>query len=220
MKSFPLKRAAAALGLLAASASPAFAATVNSGDVAWMLTSTVLVLLMTVPGLALFYGGLVRTKNMLSVMTQMFAIACVLMIMWFAFGYSLAFTGNSSAALKPYVGGLSKMFLSGVTTSSLAATFSNGIYIPELVFVAFQMTFAVITPLLIIGAFVERTKFTAVLAFCVLWSIFAYYPMAIWSGIGAVRISLAMPLPPLRLPRRSSPPQPIQPCLTLPARHW
>jgi ammonium transporter, Amt family len=187
MKFPSLKRAALAAGLMVASASPAFAATtVNSGDVAWMLTATVLVLLMTVPGLALFYGGLVRTKNMLSVMTQMFAIACVLMIMWFAFGYSLAFTANSSAALNPYVGGLSKMFLNGVTTSSLAATFSNGIYIPELLFVTFQMTFAVITPLLIIGAFVERTKFTAVLAFCVLWSIFAYYPMAhmvwYWGG--------------------------------------
>jgi ammonium transporter, Amt family len=187
MTSSSLKRAAMATALLAASASPALAAqTVNSGDVAWMLTSTVLVLLMTVPGLALFYGGLVRSKNMLSVMTQCFAIAAALMIAWIAYGYSLSFTANGSEALNPYVGGFSKAFLSGVTTTSLAATFSNGIYIPELVFVAFQMTFAAITPLLIIGALVERVKFSALLIFCLLWSIFAYYPMAhmvwYWGG--------------------------------------
>ncbi len=176
-----------ASGLLALSATSAFAAeTPGDGNTAWMLTSTVLVLLMTVPGLALFYGGLVRTKNMLSVMTQCFAIGAVLMIAWVIYGYSMAFTGNSSAALNPYVGGLAKAFLAGVTPSSMAATFSNGIYIPELVFVAFQMTFAVITPLLIIGAIVERTKFSALLVFCVLWSIFAYYPIAhmvwYWGG--------------------------------------
>jgi ammonium transporter, Amt family len=187
MTSSILKRAGLAAAVMAASASPALAApTVNSGDVAWMMTSTVLVLLMTVPGLALFYGGLVRTKNMLSVMTQCFAIAAVLMIAWVAYGYSLSFTANGSEALNPYVGGLSKMFLNGVTTSSLAATFSNGIYIPELVFVAFQMTFAAITPLLIIGALVERVKFSALLIFCLLWSLFAYYPMAhmvwYWGG--------------------------------------
>jgi ammonium transporter, Amt family len=186
MTSSTLKRAAFALVLTAAGVSPAAAATVNSGDVAWMMTSTVLVLLMTVPGLALFYGGLVRTKNMLSVMTQCFAIAALLMIAWVVYGYSLAFTANGSEALNPYIGGLSKAFLSGVTTSSLAATFSNGIYIPELVFVAFQMTFAAITPLLIIGALVERVKFSALVVFCLLWSLFAYYPMAhmvwYWGG--------------------------------------
>jgi Amt family ammonium transporter len=181
-----LSAAAAATGALALAAAPAHAATVNSGDVAWMMTSSLLVLMMSLPGLALFYGGLVRTKNMLSVMTQCFAIGSVMMLAWIAYGYSLAFTANGSEALNPYVGGLSKMFLSGVTYSSIAATFSNGIYIPEYVFIAFQMTFAVITPLLIIGALVERVKFSALLIFCILWSILAYYPMAhmvwYWGG--------------------------------------
>ncbi|MCU0831814.1 MAG: ammonium transporter [Rhizobiaceae bacterium] len=181
-----LSAAAAATGALALAAAPAHAATVNSGDVAWMMTSSLLVLMMSLPGLALFYGGLVRTKNMLSVMTQCFAIGSVMMLAWIAYGYSLAFTANGSEALNPYVGGLSKMFLSGVDYSSIAATFSNGIYIPEYAFIAFQMTFAVITPLLIIGALVERVKFSALLIFCILWSILAYYPMAhmvwYWGG--------------------------------------
>jgi Amt family ammonium transporter len=180
------KSAALGAAIAAAMASPAFAATMNPGDTAWMMTSTILVLMMSLPGLALFYGGLVRTKNMLSVLTQCFAVGAVMILAWVVYGYSLAFTGNANAALNPYVGGLSKMFLSGVTYSSQAATFSNGIYIPELAFVAFQMTFAVITPLLIIGALVERVKFTSLLVFCVLWSIFAYYPMAhmvwYWGG--------------------------------------
>jgi ammonium transporter, Amt family len=187
MMSLYLKRVAAVTGMLALSASPALAAqTVNSGDVAWMLTSTVLVLLMTVPGLALFYGGLVRSKNMLSVMTQCFAIGSVLMLAWVAYGYSLAFTGNGSEALNPYVGGFSKALFAGITPGSLAATFSNGIYIPELLFATFQMTFAVITPLLIIGAIVERVKFSSLLIFCLLWSLLSYYPMAhmvwYWGG--------------------------------------
>jgi ammonium transporter, Amt family len=185
---FPtLKRAAAVAGLLALSASSAFAAeTSGDGNTAWMMTSTLLVLLMSLPGLALFYGGLVRTKNMLSVMTQCFAIGSVMMIAWVAYGYSLAFTANGSESLNPYIGGLSKAFLAGVTPASMAATFSNGIYIPEMVFIAFQMTFAVITPLLIVGALVERVKFSALLVFCILWSILAYYPMAhmvwYWGG--------------------------------------
>ncbi len=187
MTSLFLKRASLAVGLFALSASAALAAeTSGDGNTAWMMTSTVLVLLMTLPGLALFYGGLVRTKNMLSVMTQCFAIGAVMMLAWVAYGYSLAFTGNSSAGLNMYIGGLSKAFLSGVDYTKTVATFSNGVYIPEYVFIAFQMTFAVITPLLIIGALVERVKFSSLLVFCVLWSIFAYYPMAhmvwYWGG--------------------------------------
>lgn len=187
MTSFLLKRASLATGLFVLSASAALAAeTSGDGNTAWMMTSTVLVLLMTLPGLALFYGGLVRTKNMLSVMTQCFAIASVLMLAWVAYGYSLSFTGNASAGLNTYVGGLSKAFLLGVDYTKMAATFSNGIYIPEFVFIAFQMTFAAITPLLIIGALVERVKFSSLLVFCILWSIFSYYPMAhmvwYWGG--------------------------------------
>jgi ammonium transporter, Amt family len=181
------KRAVAAAAAFAAfSATPALAATTNPGDTAWMMTSTVLVLLMSLPGLALFYGGLVRSKNMLSVMTQCFAIAAVMMLAWVIYGYSLAFTGNASASLNPYIGGLGKAFLAGVDYTSIAATFSNGIYIPEYVFIVFQMTFAVITPLLIIGALVERVKFSSLLVFCILWSVFSYYPMAhmvwYWGG--------------------------------------
>ncbi len=200
MTSFFLKRARSvtslatslAVGLSALSlsglgTSAALAAeTSGDGNTAWMMTSTVLVLLMSLPGLALFYGGLVRSKNMLSVMTQCFAIGSVMMIAWIAYGYSLAFTGNASASLNPYVGGLSKAFLAGVDYTKMAATFSNGIYIPEYVFIAFQMTFAVITPLLIIGALVERVKFSSLLVFCILWSLFSYYPMAhmvwYWGG--------------------------------------
>ena len=187
MTSFLMKRAGMTAGLLGLSASAAMAAeTSGDGNTAWMMTSTVLVLLMSLPGLALFYGGLVRTKNMLSVMTQCFAIGAVMMLAWVAYGYSLAFTGNASAGLNTYVGGLSKAFLLGVDYTKMAATFSNGIYIPEYVFIAFQMTFAVITPLLIVGALVERVKFSSLLVFCILWSIFAYYPMAhmvwYWGG--------------------------------------
>jgi ammonium transporter, Amt family len=192
MQSLFKGRNLAAAGLAGAlpalfAASPASAAiTFNQGDLAWMMTSTILVLLMTLPGLALFYGGLVRSKNMLSVMTQCFAIAAVLMLAWVIYGYSLAFTGNPSEGLNPYVGGLSKAFLAGVTPASPAATFSNGVYIPEMTFIVFQMTFAAITPLLIIGALVERVKFSALLIFCLLWSLFSYYPMAhmvwYWGG--------------------------------------
>jgi Amt family ammonium transporter len=161
------------------------APTANKGDTAWMLVATALVTLMTIPGLALFYGGLVRTKNMLSVLMQVFVIFSLLGVLWVVYGYSLAFTGGGA-----FIGGLSKAFLAGVTTDSLAATFSKGVYIPEYVFIVFQLTFAAITPALIIGAFAERMKFVAVLAFMVLWFTFAYLPMAhmvwYWDGPDAI----------------------------------
>jgi Amt family ammonium transporter len=149
---------------------------VDKGDVAWMSVATVLVLLMTIPGLALFYGGLVRTKNMLSVLTQVFAITCVVSIIWVTYGYSLAFSYGGS--LDSYVGGFSKAFLAGVDPTTLVPTFSNGVWIPEYTFIAFQMTFACITPALIVGAFAERVKFSALLLFVVLWVTFIYFPMA------------------------------------------
>lgn len=168
-----------------AEAAAAPAPTANKGDTAWMLVATALVTLMTIPGLALFYGGLVRTKNMLSVLMQVFVIFSLLGVLWVVYGYSLAFTGGGA-----FIGGLSKAFLAGVTTDSLAATFSKGVYIPEYVFIVFQLTFAAITPALIIGAFAERMKFVAVLAFMVLWFTFAYLPMAhmvwYWDGPDAI----------------------------------
>jgi Amt family ammonium transporter len=150
--------------------------TVDKGDVAWMTIATVLVLLMTVPGLALFYGGLVRTKNMLSVLTQVFAICAMVSVVWVVYGYSLAFTDGG--AMNSWVGGFSKVFMQGVDVTTLAATFSNGVYIPELSFFAFQMTFACITPGLIVGAFAERIKFSSLMAFSLLWVTFIYFPMA------------------------------------------
>ncbi|WP_435053335.1 ammonium transporter [Mesorhizobium caraganae] len=166
----------------AAPAAPAF--TVDKGDTTWMMISTVLVLLMTIPGLALFYGGLVRTKNMLSVLMQVFTITSVVMIIWVFYGYSLAFTPGNA-----FVGGLSKMFLSGVNVSTLSETFSKGVAIPELVFVVFQMTFACITPALIVGAFAERVKFSALILFVILWVTVIYFPIAhmvwFWGGPSA-----------------------------------
>ena len=157
----------------------------NKGDTSWMIVATALVTLMTIPGLALFYGGLVRQKNMLSVLMQTFAIFSLMGILWALYGYSVAFTGGNA-----FVGGLSKAFLAGITPDSIAATFSKGVYIPELIFVAFQLTFAAITPALIIGAFAERMKFSAVLMFMVLWFTFAYLPMAhmvwYWDGPDAI----------------------------------
>jgi ammonium transporter, Amt family len=175
--------------LPATEAAPAEAApvvyTANKGDTAWMLVATALVTLMTIPGLALFYGGLVRSKNMLSVLMQVFVIFSLLGVLWVVYGYSLAFTGGGA-----FIGGLGKAFLAGVTTDSLGATFSKGVYIPEYVFIVFQLTFAAITPALIIGAFAERMKFAAVLAFMVLWFTFAYLPMAhmvwYWDGPDAI----------------------------------
>jgi ammonium transporter, Amt family len=182
-----LTRLGLAAGVLAMMALPALASTTpppNKGDTAWMLVSTALVLFMTIPGLALFYGGLVRSKNMLSVLTQVFAIVCLVSLIWVTYGYSLAFTNGGS--LNNYIGGFSKAFLMGVTPETTAATFSNGVYIPEYTYVAFQMTFACITPALIVGAFAERVKFSALVLFSVLWVTFIYLPMAhmvwYWGG--------------------------------------
>lgn len=153
----------------------------DKGDTAWMIVSTLLVTLMTIPGLALFYGGLVRTKNMLSVLMQVFTVFSLCVVLWVLYGYSLAFTEGNA-----FFGGFSKVLLKGVTVESVAATFSKGVVIPELIYVFFQATFAAITPALIIGAFAERMKFSAVLAFIVLWFTFAYLPMAhmvwFWAG--------------------------------------
>jgi ammonium transporter, Amt family len=139
------------------------------------------VLMMSVPALALFYGGLVRTKNMLSLLMQVFMIVSIASLVWVCWGYSLAFTGGS-----PYIGGLSKAFLQGVDASTFAATFSNGVYIPEYVFVIFQMTFACITPALIVGAFAERVKFSALMIFVVAWLTVVYFPIAhmVWYWAG------------------------------------
>jgi Amt family ammonium transporter len=156
----------------------------DKGDTTWMLVSSALVLLMTVPGLALFYGGLVRTKNMLSVLMQVLMIASVAMVVWVVYGYSMAFTAGGS--LNSFVGGFSKLFLAGVDTTTVVETFSKGVVIPELAFVIFQMTFAAITPGLIVGAFAERVKFSAVILFTILWLTFIYFPIAhmvwFWGG--------------------------------------
>ncbi|MGE0698984.1 MAG: ammonium transporter [Hyphomicrobiaceae bacterium] len=178
------------LAVLAATALPALAAAPvpNKGDTAFMMTASVLVLLMTIPGLALFYGGLVRSKNMLSVLMQVFAITCMVTIIWVVYGYSLAFTGGGG--LNDYIGGLDKAFLKGVTAETTAATFSNGVVIPEYVYICFQMTFACITPALIVGAFAERVKFGALMLFVLLWVTFIYFPMAhmvwYWAGPDAL----------------------------------
>ena len=157
------------------------ATTVDKGDTAWMLAATAFVVVMTIPGLALFYGGLVRSRNVLSVLMQTMVIFSIVSILWVLYGYSLAFTGNN-----PFIGGFSKIFLAGVTTASEIGTFSKQTNIPELAYVIFQMTFACITPALIVGAFAERMKFSAVLLFTLLWFTFAYLPMAhmvwFWAG--------------------------------------
>jgi ammonium transporter, Amt family len=167
-----------------AAATAAAAPVPNKGDTAWMLISTALVLMMSVPGLALFYGGLVRSKNMLAVLAQVFAIVSIVALLWVVYGYSLAFTNGGG--LNDYVGGFSKAFLKGVDVNAVAATFSNGVVIPELVYMAFQMTFACITPALIVGAFAERIKFSALIVFVVLWVTFVYFPIAhmvwYWGG--------------------------------------
>ena len=179
---------ALAVGLFAATAAYA-EPTVNKGDNAWMLTSTVLVLLMTIPGLALFYGGLVRSKNMLSVLMQVFYTVCIVTILWALYGYSLSFTGGSD-----FIGGFSKAFLMGVTPDSKAATFSVDANISELVYVCFQMTFAAITPALIVGAFAERMKFSAIALFIPLWVTVIYFPIAhmVWYWAGPDAISDAV----------------------------
>lgn len=155
--------------------------TVNKGDTAWMIVATVLVILMVIPGLALFYGGMVRAKNMLSVLMQVFVIFSMMAILWAIYGYSVAFTEGNA-----FFGGFSKMFLLGITPDSMAATFSKGAYVPEYIYVAFQLTFAAITPALIVGAFAERVKFSAVLLFMFIWFTFSYLPMAhmVWYWTG------------------------------------
>jgi Amt family ammonium transporter len=174
------QEAAAAVTETAAAAAPA-APTPDKGDTTWILTSSVLVLMMSIPGLALFYGGLVRTKNMASVLTQVFMIVSIAALIWVTWGYSLAFTSGNA-----YIGGLSKMFLKGVDGTTLAATFSNGVYIPEYAFICFQMTFACITPALIVGAFAERVKFSALMLFVALWLTVVYFPIAhmVWYWAG------------------------------------
>ncbi|MBA4088225.1 MAG: ammonia channel protein [Novosphingobium sp.] len=154
---------------------------VDKGDTTWMLISSALVLMMSVPALALFYGGLVRTKNMLSVLMQVFMIVSVAALVWVSWGYSMAFTSGNA-----FVGGFSKIFLQGVDATTYAATFSNNVYIPEYAFVVFQMTFACITPALIVGAFAERVKFSALMVFTVLWLTCIYFPMAhmVWYWAG------------------------------------
>jgi Amt family ammonium transporter len=185
--------AALAVGVFAAPAAYA-EATVNKGDNAWMLTSTVLVLLMTIPGLALFYGGLVRSKNMLSVLMQVFYTVCIVTILWALYGYSLAFTGGSD-----FIGGFSKAFLNiapeGKTIlDAQAATFTADANITELIYICFQMTFAAITPALIVGAFAERMKFAAVALFIPLWVTLIYFPIAhmVWYWAGPDAISAAL----------------------------
>ncbi len=162
----------------------------DKGDTAWMLVSTILVLLMIVPGLALFYGGLVRSKNMLSVLMQVMTVCCIVMIVWVLWGYSLAFTYGGS--LNTYVGGFSKAFLAGVTPASNVETFSVGVVIPELAFVAFQMTFAAITTALVLGAFAERMKFGAIVVFSIVWPTIVYFPIAhmVWWWPGPLFASM------------------------------
>jgi len=184
-----MKQLTSTLSLLALLASSGFAfadpsapaPTVDKGDIAWVMISTVLVILMIIPGLALFYGGMVRAKNMLSILMQVFVIFSMTAILWAIYGYSVAFTEGNA-----FFGGMSKAFLSGITPESLAATFSKGIYIPEYAYVAFQLTFAGITPALIIGAFAERVKFSAILLFILFWFTFSYLPMAhmVWYWAG------------------------------------
>lgn len=162
-------------------AAPAAAPTVNKGDVTWVMLASLLVIMMAVPGLALFYGGLVRSKNIVSVLTQVLAIFSLIGVLWCIYGYTLAFTEGT-----PFWGGWSKLFLHGITADSVAATFTKGVAVPEYIYVVFQMTFAAITPAIIIGGFAERAKFSAVLAFVVLWFTFSYVPMAhmVWYWAG------------------------------------
>jgi ammonium transporter, Amt family len=167
-----LTKVAAKLPLvLVAGLTPAlgFAQTSDSGDAAWLLTSTALVLMMTLPGLALFYGGLVRSRNVLSVLMQCFALCCIVSVLWLIFGYSVAFSGDGN-----FIGGLSKAWLRGVEVDSVSGS------IPETVFVMFQLTFAIITPALIVGAFAERIRFGAMLLFCTLWLVLVYLPVTHW----------------------------------------
>ncbi len=187
MAAMPADPAAAAAAATAeAGAATAAAPVPNKGDTAWMMVSTLLVILMTIPGLALFYGGLVRSKNMLSVLMQVFVTFSMIMVLWFVYGYSLAFTEGNA-----FIGGFDRFMMKGVWdnaagTFANAATFSKGVVIPEIVFAAFQATFAAITCCLIVGAFAERMKFSAVLLFMALWFTFSYTPIAhmVWFWMG------------------------------------
>ncbi len=186
-----ISKSLAGLGALALSLAPTLCLaqdepTLNSGDTAWMITATVLVLFMTIPGLSLFYAGMVRSKNVLSVMMQCFAICSLMSVIWMVYGYSLSFdtTGMEAGVFNfsSIVGGLNNLFLSGVTLDGLSGT------IPESVFVTFQMTFAIITPALIVGAFAERMKFSSILLFMTLWVTVCYFPMVhmVWAGDGGL----------------------------------
>jgi Amt family ammonium transporter len=174
--------AAALFAAMPAWAQEAAAPVADKGDTAWMMISTVLVMAMIVPGLALFYGGLVRTKNMLSVLTQVLAVASFAMILWVIYGYTMAFGDGGNA----FISGFGKLFLAGVTADSTAATFTDGVVIPEFVFIAFQMTFSAITVALVIGGLVERMKFSALMVFAAVWLTIVYYPIAhmVWAGNG------------------------------------
>jgi ammonium transporter, Amt family len=190
----PAPEAAAPAAVAAESAPAAIAApaqTVDKGDTTWMLISSILVLLMIIPGLALFYGGLVRQKNMLSMLMQTSTVCVIGMMAWVLWGYSLAFTDGGG--LDTYIGGGSRLLLAGVTPASNVATFSTGIYIPELVFICFQMTFACITACLVLGGVAERMKFGACVVFAILWPLLSYYPMAhmVWWWPGPDAIATA-----------------------------
>jgi ammonium transporter, Amt family len=180
----------AAAAVLFVSAGPALAAP-DKGDTAFLMLSSVLVLLMTIPGLALFYCGLVRTKNAISMLMQVFTIVCLVCTIWMLYGYSLTFTNGGN--YNDWVGGFSKTFLRGITPASEAGTFSTGVYVPEFAYIWFQMTFAAITPALIVGAFAERMKFSALILFMILWVTFVYFPIAhmVWYWAGPDAISAA-----------------------------
>ena len=175
---------AVAAAVEVAPAAEAAAPVPDKGDTAWMMLSTLLVILMIIPGVALFYGGLVRAKNMLSVLTQVMAIFCLISVLWAVYGYSLAF--GDGGGLNWAIGDLSKLFLAGITVDSTAATFTDGVVIPELVFVAFQLTFAAITVALIVGGLAERVKFSALMVFGALWFTFSYLPIThmVWATGG------------------------------------
>lgn len=179
----PAAAAAAAVSAVPAVAATAPAATPvpNKGDTAWMIVATAFVILMAIPGLALFYGGLVRSKNMLSVLIQVFVIFSLISVLWALYGYSIAFSEGNA-----FFGGLDKLLLKGITPDSVAATFSKGVVIPEFIYVAFQGAFAAITVALVVGSFAERIKFSAVLLFAVLWFTFSYLPIAhmVWYWAG------------------------------------
>ncbi len=196
MKLMKLRSDRPAIALLAAltattlGAAPALAQAAapvpDKGDTAWMMVSTLLVLLMIMPGLQLFYGGLVRTKNMLSVMTQIGAATCLAMLMWIAFGYSLAFGPDAPAPFTPFIAGLDRAFLAGITPASTVATFTKDVVIPEYVFICFQMTFAAITLSIVLGGIVERVKFSALMVFALVWVPLVYLPIAhmVWAASG------------------------------------